>query len=109
MFCGAERACLFSNCVTNYRVVWGSAEDPCGAESPLDHGFRSYLASARSPLHQRAENTMTAAASHPAAYMGCARHCKIGECIKPSQEKTDAIRHQTAAHPKFQSISSVIE
>jgi len=51
---------------------------------------------------------MTAEASHPAAYIGCARHCKIGECIKPNQENTDAIRHQMAARPKFRSIISVI-
>ena len=51
---------------------------------------------------------MNAAASQPAAYIGCAPQWRMGECIKPNQEKTEAIKHQIAARPKFRSIISVM-
>src|ERR1022692_3733902 len=79
-----------------------------GVSAKSDGPTYALLLACRSPRHQRAENTIAAAASQPRAYIGCAPQRKIGECISPNQENAAATKHQIEARPKLRSIVSVI-
>src|SRR5208282_4648609 len=67
----------------------------------------AHCALSASPRHHRAEYTIAAATSQPAAYIGSAPQRSASECINPIQENAAAIMHQTAARPKLRSIASV--